>query len=64
MTSSYLLVEDNDSNRLRDLIKGCVATEYTPVSEFSQESSLAVLIQHSDSFEWMDISLMMTPARH
>lgn len=37
------------------LIKQCVLIEYTPVSEWSQDSSLAVLIQHEDCFEWMDI---------
>ncbi len=38
------------------LIKQAVLVEYTPVSEWSEDSSLAVLIQHKDSFEWMDIS--------
>lgn len=38
------------------LIKQAVLVEYTPVSEWSQDSSLAVLIQHKDCFEWMDIS--------
>jgi hypothetical protein len=37
-------------------IKQAVLMEYTPVSEWSEDSSLAVLIQHKDSFEWMDIS--------
>lgn len=55
--SSWLVEEGSAASDIKHLVKQCVAVEYTPVSEWSQDSSLAVLIQHKDSFEWMDISL-------
>ena len=38
-------------------VKNCVAVEYVPVSEYAEEATMNVLINHGDSFEWMDISM-------
>lgn len=54
--SSWLLAPEEPGGDIRAAVKQCVAVEYTPVSEWSQDSSLSVLIQHNDQFEWMDIS--------
>ena len=37
-------------------VKQCVMAEYVPVCEYAEESSINVLIDHGDSFEWMDIT--------
>lgn len=37
-------------------VKQCVMAEYVPLSEFSEESAINVLINHGDTFEWMDIT--------
>ena len=54
--SSWLVEEGSAASDIKHLVKQCVAVEYTPVSEWSQDSSLSVLIQHKHHFEWMDIS--------
>lgn len=54
--SSWLIHDGDNNGYIRSLVKQCVAVEYTPVSEWSQDSALSVLIQHKHHFEWMDIS--------
>ena len=55
MTSHYSA--DASTCPIIGKVKQCVAVDYVPVSEWREESSLTVLSQHSDSFEWMDISM-------
>jgi hypothetical protein len=38
------------------LVKQCVMAEYVPLSELAEESAINVLINHGDTFEWMDIT--------
>ena len=54
-TMSWLIDGDDSGDSLKRLVKQCVAVEYIPVSDVTIESSINVLIQHKDSFEWMDI---------